>query len=167
MKPNPKKKPLPAVPQMAEPIDDETQRIMREAEEEREQAWSEDAARTWHGTLLHPWSEERARLLDALCVIDVPIPDLATCSELAFIHGMFPRAVKLLYLMHHEAHELLADRARLILLIEKWGVEHVPASTLAEKSDAVMFALKVERAHRKMQAMRRPDRRAGGGDSGN
>ena len=162
-----KQKPLPAAPEMAAPLDDETQRIVREEEEARETLWREDAARTWRGAMLHPWSEERARLLDALCAADVPPPDLASCGPIEFVHGLFPRAVKVLYLLHHEPQEFQALRPRLLTVIDAWGVEHVPAETFAEKQAAVTFALQVEGAHRRMQAMRRPDRRARGGDSGN
>lgn len=162
-----KQKPLPAAPEMAAPLDDETQRIVREEEEARETLWREDADRTWRGALLHPWSEERARLLDALCAADVPAPDLASCGPMEFVHGMFPRAVKVLYLLHHEPQQWQALRPRLLTVIDAWGVQHVPAETFEEKQAAVMFALNVEGAHRRMQAMRRPDRRARGADSGN
>lgn len=161
-----KQKPLPAAA-LAAPLDDATQQIIQEAEQERETLWNADADLTWHGALLHPWSEERARLLDALCAADVPAPDLASCGPLEFVHGLFGRAVKLLYLMHHEPQEFQYLRPRLLTVIDAWGVEHVPAETFEEKQAAVMFALNVENAHRKMQALRRPDRRARGADSGN
>jgi hypothetical protein len=80
---------------------------------------------------------------------------------------MFPRAVKVLYLLHHEPQQWQALRPRLLTVIDAWGVQHVPAETFEEKKEAVMFALNVEGAHRRMQAMRRPDRRARGADSGN
>jgi hypothetical protein len=168
MKPR-RSKPLPpAAPELAPELDPDFVQATTAAAEEREQAWTEDAGRTWHGVLLHPWSEERARLLDALCAADVPIPDLSTCDPVTFVQGLFPRAVKLLFLMHHSPQELQALRPRLLSVIDAWGVEHVPAADIGEKKLAVAFALQVEGAHRKMQALRRPSRQSRrGDDSGN
>lgn len=170
MPPRRSKPATPAAPaaELAPDLDPEFVQATTAAAEEREQTWTDDAGRTWHGVPLHPWSEERARLLDALCAADVPIPDLSTCDAITFVQGLFQRAVKLLYLMHHTPQELQAQRPRLLSVIDAWGVEHVPAAGIGEKKAAVQFALEVEGAHRKMQALRRPSRQGRrGDDSGN
>lgn len=154
----------PAAPELAPELDPELATDIQAAAEAREQTWTDDAGRAWHGVPLHPWSEERARLLDALCAADVPIPDLASCDAVTFVQGLFPRAVKLLFLMHHTPEELQSLRPRLLRVIDAWGVEHVPAADLGDKKAAVAFALEVEGAHRKMQAMRRPSRQGRRGD---
>lgn len=148
-------------PEMHLAPDDATDEIA--AEEAREQIVTEDANRTWNGSTLHPWSEERARLLEALCAADVPLPDVESCSDVTFYHGMFPRAVKLLYLMHHDPEDWRPLRSRLLTVIDQWGIQMVPGSTIAEKRDAVHFMIRIETAHRDLMAVRRST----GGRSGN
>ncbi len=137
--------------------------VEQAAEQAREKIVQEDANREWNGTALQPWSEERARLLEALCAADVPLPDAESCSNVTFYHGMFPRAVKLLYLMHHDPEDWRPLRSRLLTVIDQWGIEMVAGSSIAEKRDAVHFMIQVESAHRDLMAVRRST----GGRSGN
>jgi len=154
-------KPAPKQPEMQLAPDDAAAEIA--AEEAREKIVTEDANRIWNGATLHPWSEERARLLEALCAADVPLPDVESCSDVTFFHGMFPRAVKVLYLMHHDPEDWRPLRSRLLTVIDQWGIQMVPGSTIAEKRDAVHFMIRIETAHRDLMAVRRSN----GGRSGN
>ena len=146
---------------------------------ERQKVLDADAARSWRGTLLKPWSAERARLLDALCAADVPMPDLTGCDNVRFYEAYFPRAVKALYLAHHEPRDWEPHRSRLLSLIDAWGAEHVPVTVeidddnmprdrFADKVAAVEFVLEMEFAYRKVQALLRgPKTTATSKDSGN
>lgn len=155
-------------PQATEaPLAPEDETYVREAEEAREKVVQEDAAREWQGVPLKPWSEGRARLLDALCAADVPVPEgVAECSAEVFVQALFPRAVKLLYLMHHEPEDWERLRPRLLSVIDAWGVVHVPAETIQDKAEAVRLMLAVEKAHKQVMAMQRP-RRVKGDAEGN
>lgn len=164
---SPAKKTGKVTPQATEaPLAPEDETYVREAEEAREKIVQEDAAREWLGVPLKPWSEGRARLLDALCAADVPVPDVEDCSAEVFVLALFPRAVKLLYLMHHEPEDWEHLRPRLLSVIDAWGVVHVPAATWEEKYEAVKHMIRVENAHKKVMAMQRP-RRVKGDAEGN
>lgn len=115
----------------------------------------------WRGQPLLPWSEERARLLDALCAADIPAPDLESCDPATFFHGAFPRAIKVLYLALHQPEEWQPHRARLLVIIDQWGIENVPAADITDKIAAVQLTLMIERAHRAVLAMHRPNRGRG------
>ena len=125
------------------------------ADTTRETALEADAARAWQGTPLHPWSEGRRRLLDQLCAVDVPMPHLASCDGYTFIQGYFPRAVKALYIAHHDETHLLLNRSQLLRLIESWGLSHVPDEPWDAKQAAVNFVLEMEEAHRQFIALQR------------
>jgi len=153
--------------QPAAPAADTDEAFAVQAATAREEIVAEDQDRQWHGVPLQPWSEGRSRLLDALCAADVPMPSLATCDPLTFVNGYFSRAVKVLYLLHHQPQHWEPLRSRLLSVIEEWGVEHVPAATLEDKMLAVSFARKVEKAHHALMAVQRPSGRARGGASGN
>lgn len=155
------------------------------AEKEREKIAEEDACRAWHGIPLKPWSEARQRLLDQLVAADVPLPDSAVCDNLAFYHGMFPMAVKALYLALHEPRDWEPLRPRLIAHIEAWGAaDHIPAGmdeaerkafvperlnvpgdTMQEKADAVNLVMRMLNAHHEVRAMRRVKSRVGRPDA--
>jgi hypothetical protein len=157
------------------------------AEAAREAVVQADANRTWHGVQLKPWSEERQCLLDALCAADVPLPDVGTCNDVTFYHGMFPWAVKALYLAHHEPSDWERQRPRLLFIISQWGFAgyvpdwlsdeerrtyqperaNVPGETLEEKAAAVNFVWEMVNAHKKVMALRRVKRGLKPADSGN
>jgi len=161
--------------------------IEQSAAAAREAVVQEDANRLWHGVQLKPWSEERQCLLDALCAADVPLPDIGSCSDVTFYHGMFPWAVKALYLAHHDPADWERQRPRLLSVISQWGfADHIPAwieddgrktfqpertnvpgGTLEEKAAAVNFVWDMINAHKQVMAMRRVKRMGRGGDEGN
>lgn len=155
-----------APPPRAAPGDTDADRqYALDAERAREDLVARVKDLSWQGAPLLPWSEERARLLDALCAADIPAPDLASCDETTFIHGAFPRAVKILYLSLHQPEEWQAQRPRLLAVIDRWGVMHVPGASVADKIAALNITLTIERAHLAVQVMYQP--RASGGHSGN
>ena len=161
--------------------------VEQTAEAAREAAVQEDANRAWHGVQLKPWSEERQCLLDALCAADVPLPDVGSCNDVTFYHGMFPWAVKALYLAHHDPADWERQRPRLLSIISQWGfADHVPAwlsaderrsfqperanvpgGTLEEKAAAVNFVWDMVNAHKKVMALRRVKRAVKSTDPGN
>lgn len=152
----------------AAPVAPEDEEYMQQAEAAREKTVQEDANREWKGVLLQPWSEGRARLLEALCAIDVPLPVYGEVSMTAYLHGMFPWAVKVLFLLHHKPEDFERSRARLLTVIEDWGVKHVACNgEVEEKMEAVQFATAVVNAHQQVMAMHRPQRRGPGGTEGN
>lgn len=148
---------------MLPPTDDQADAALEQrAAVEREAIVDQELDLQWRGTALRPWSQERARLLDALCAADVPAPDLDSCDDETFFHGAFPRAVKVLYLMHHVPEDWQPLRSRLLAVIDAWGLEHVPGDTIEQKAAAVLFTGRVERAHRKLIAVPRPTSQRGG-----
>jgi hypothetical protein len=135
---------------------------------ERQKVLDADASRTWRGAVLKPWSAERARLLDALCAADVPMPDFASVDNIRFYEAYFARAVKALYLAHHEPRDWEPHRSRLLSVIDTWGVEHVPGDDIKEKVEAVEFVLEMEMAYQKVRAiLRGPKTTAQNKDAGN
>ena len=165
---------------------EEIVRIENTAAAAREAVVQEDADRTWHGVKLKPWSQERHCLLDALCAADVPLPD-PSISPASWYHGMFPWAMKALYLAHHEPSDWERLRPRLLSEITRWafadyvpdGLDaeelknfqptraNVPGETLDDKAAAVGFVFAMVNAHEKVMAMRRVKRMRGTADSGN
>ena len=136
---------------------------------------------------MKPWSQERQCLLDALCAVDVPLPAASVCDNVQFYNGMFPWAVKALYLATHEPAEWERLRPQLLSVISKWGFAdyvpadldpeeqkrftpsrtNVPGETLDEKAEAVGFVWKMINDHEKVMAMRRVKRMGAATDSGN
>lgn len=165
---------------------DEPVVIEKAAAAAREAVVQEDATRTWHGVQLKPWSQERQCLLDALCAADVPMPD-PSVDAVTYYQGLFPWAMKVLYLAHHEPADWERQRPRLLALITQWafadyipawleGEErkafkptrcNVPGETIEEKIAAVNFADKMVSAHQKVMALRRVKRMGASADSGN
>lgn len=158
----------PVQPQrVAAPVAPEDEEYVQQQEAAREKVVAEDANREWNGVLLQPWTEGRSRLLDALCAIDVPLPD-PDVGLTAFVHGMLPWSVKVLYLLHHKPEDFERSRSRLLTVIEDWGVKNVaPTGAIEDKMEALQFATKVVNAHQKVMALHRPQRRGPGGESGN
>lgn len=139
-----------------------------EQEQKREEVYAQAENLTWNGVALEPWSEGRQRLLDHLCALDVPLPGgLADMPERQFVEVLFPRAVKLLFLLHHRPEQFLHLRPKLIGVIEEWGVEHVPAATYEDKVMAVQFLIRVQSAHNALHAMVRPGKARRKDDAGN
>lgn len=152
----------------------------------RETVVQEDANRTWHGVQLKPWSQERQCLLDALCAADVPLPD-PSVDAVTFYQGMFPWAMKALYLAHHEPADWERLRPRLLSAIPQWAYAdyiprdldaeerklyqptrtNVPGENLDEKIAAVNFVDKMVAAHQNVMALRRVKRMGASADSGN
>lgn len=169
-----------APPDSPDPSIEASAKMEATAEAERERIVADDAHRTWHGVQLQPWSEERQCLLDALCAADVPLPDINACTDISFYHGMFPWAVKALYLAHHEPSDWERLRPRLLSVISQWGfadrdpalspsapVQNVPAETLEDKAAAVNFVWTMVNAHQQVMALRRVKRMGASSDAGN
>ena len=152
----------------------DTVALEQTAAQVRETIVAEDAARTWQGVPLKPWSQERQCLLETLCAADVPQPDISVCNDLNFFHGMFPWAVKALYLATHEPSDWERLRPRLLSVISQWGFEenedgtpNVPGDTLEDKAAAVTFVMKMINAHKEVMAVRRVKRIGASHESGN
>ena len=170
----------------ADSSDEDPAIIEQTAAAAREAVVQEDANRAWHGVQLRPWSQERQCLLDALCAADVPMPD-PSVDAVSFYHGMFPWAIKALYLALHEPADWERHRPRLLALITQWafadyipadleGEErkafiptrtNVPGETIDDKIAAVNFVDKMVSAHQKVMALRRTKRMGVSADSGN
>lgn len=166
---------------------DDFAEIAREAAAKREKVVEEDSMRCWLDEPLKPWSEERQRLLDALCAADIPMPQLGDTDDVTFYMGRFPWAVKVLYLATHEPDDWEPHRARLLRVIHVWGLSdyvpghlspeelktykptrvNVPGDDIAQKAEAVNFAWRLTQAYRDVQALRRPSKSSGRADSGN
>lgn len=146
----------------------EDEAYQAEQEQQREQVYADAENLAWNGVALEAWSEGRQRLLDHLCAVDVPLPGgLSELPMQEFVDALFPRAVKMLFLLHHTPEQFLHLRPKLIAVIEDWGTKHVPAATFEDKVMAVQFLIRVQSAHNKLQAMVRPGKSRRKDDEGN